>query len=679
MKNNSNQERGSRRLKSTLVLMILIALLTSTFAYGAEIVNLKISQTGGYFAMPGDIGVQLSMRVENRGNTTQTFTPKMGLQQSSGAIMEPTPSTAKISLEPGSSTEILFLVNVAKTAKIEDYQIPVILVSGSDGSVMKSANLELRVIKKSVTPGASGDDIVYTPAYDMIHKISPTDAIEAESVSNLTLSFVNSGNTIMKNTIVSLGLPDGITINNGSNSQSVGYVSVGDNKTLTFSLFADSKVQTKNYPFTVKMEFNDFSNSSRTIEQTIYLPVRGSGASGSVSGLAISDINLPGQINAGDSFTLNFKVANKGDSGTGQLKIYAEAEGDILNRTQKTFVESNIASGDSKSYSVTFMTKDSTPESAYTIKIGTESVSDGKDGVFQYASVYVRNQGSDSIKTPQLMVESYSYGGSHVQAGDEFKLDLLLRNTSSAHVLRNIKLTLESPDGTFIPVRSSNSFFIDRIGKSSGVGKTMYLSVSPNAEQKTTSLNIAMSYEDSEGNSFTANDIVSIPVMQDTRLMIEEILSPPEVYVGMQSGASVDFYNMGKTKLNNLRINASGNFDSYESNSYYVGNMEPGTEDSYDFSFTPRETGLMQGKIIFTYEDASGHEQTIEKDFEFSVMEMPVWEDDFFPPDDMNGSGGGFSWPILVAVLVVLAVGGFVAFRIIRKRKMQKELDIDEY
>lgn len=676
---NRNKQGSARGLKSTMVLMILVALLTSTFAYGAEIVNLKISQTGGYFAMPGDVDVQLSMRVENKGSTAQTFSAKTGLLQSTGSIMEPKPSTAQISLQPGASTDILFLVNVAKTAKVEDYQIPVILVSGSDGSVLKTANLEVRVIKKSVTPGASGDDIVYTPAYEMVHKISPSDAIEAGSVSNLTLSFVNSGNTVMKNTIVSLGLPDGITINNGSNSQSVGYVSVGSNKVLTFSLAADSKVETKNYPFTVKMEFDDYTNSSRTIEQTIYLPVRGSGASGSLSGLAISDINLPGQINAGDSFTLNFKVANKGDSGTGQLKIYAEAEGDILNKTQKTFVESNIASGDSKTYSVTFMTKDSTPESAYTIKIGTESVSDGKDGIFQYASVYVRNQGSNSIKTPQLMVESYSYGGSHVQAGDEFRLDLVLRNTSSSHVLRNIKLTLESPDGTFIPVRSSNSFFIDRIGKSSGVGKTMYLSVSPNAEQKTTSLNISMSYEDSEGNSFTANDIVSIPVMQDTRLMVEEILSPPEVYVGMQSNASVDFYNMGKTKLNNLRINASGNFDVYESNSYYVGNMEPGTEDSYDFSFIPRETGLMQGKIIFTYEDASGHEQNIEKDFEFSVMEMPIWDDeDMFPPDDLNG-GGGFSWPILAAVLAVLAVGGFIAFRIIRKRKMQKELEIDEY
>ena len=663
-----------------IIAMILLAvLLTGTFSYGAETVNLKISQTGGYFAMPGDIGIQLSMRVENKGNTTQIFTPKTGLPQSSGPVKEPKPSTAKISLEPGASTEVLFLIDVAKNAEVEDYQIPVILVSGADGSVLKSANLELRLIKKTMTPGAdAGENIVYTPAYEMVYKLSPSDAIEAGSVNNLTINFVNSGNTVMKNTIVTLGLPDGITINNGSNSQNVGYVRIGDSKGLTFPLAADGKIETRNYPFTVSMEFLDFSNSQRSIEQTIYIPVRGSsGDSQSISGLSISDVNIPASVNAGERFILNFKVTNNGDAGTGQIKIFADAEGEILNTTQKTFIEKNLAKGESKSYAIGFIAKESLAESAYSIKIGAESVAGNQEGIFQYASVYVRNQGSDSIKTPQLMVESYAFGGSYVKAGEEFKLDLVLRNTSTSHVLRNIKLTLESGDGTFIPVRSSNSFFIDSIGKGSSAGKSMFLSVRPDAEQKTTSLNIAMSYEDSEGNAFSSNDIVSIPVMQDTRLVIDDILSPPELYVGMQSGASVGFYNMGKTRLNNLRITADGNFDTMESNTDYVGNMEPGTENSYDFSFIPREIGLMQGKVIFTYEDVSGHEQVVEKEFEFNVMEMPDWDGDIIPPDDFEEKSA-FPWKIVIPAAVVIGAGAIVAFRIRRKKRMQKELEIDE-
>lgn len=296
----------------------------------------------------------------------------------------------------------------------------------------------------------------------------------------------------------------------------------------------------------------------------------------------------------------------------------------------------------------------------------------------QYTGVYVKNMGTDSIKTPLLMVSNYSYGGSYVQAGDEFRLDLGLQNTSSAHTLRNIKVTLDSPDGTFIPVRSSNSFFIDQVDKNGTVNQSMYLSVKPDAEQKTTSINVSMSYEDTEGNAFTATDVISIPVMQDTRLIVDDIITQPELYVGMPNGVSVDFYNMGRTKLHNLRINAEGDFDTMESNSYYVGNMEPGTTDSYDFSFIPRETGTMSGKIIFTYEDASGHQQVYEKEFQFQIMDMPVWNEEPWPPEEMPTEGGSIPWlPIGIGTAVVIAAAIFFIRRH-RKKKINEEMEINE-
>ena len=270
------------------------------------------------------------------------------------------------------------------------------------------------------------------------------------------------------------------------------------------------------------------------------------------------------------------------------------------------------------------------------------------------------------------MVSNYSYGGSFVQAGDEFRLDLGLQNTSSAHTTAQHKSHAGLPDGTFIPVRSSNSFFINRIDKNGTVNQSMYLSVKPDAEQKTTSITVSMSYEDTEGNAFTATDVISIPVMQDTRLIVDDIIAPPELYVGMPNGVSVDFYNMGRTKLHNLRINAEGDFDTMESNSYYAGNMEPGTTDSYDFSFIPRETGTMSGKIIFTYEDASGHQQVYEKN-----SNSRSW----ICPSGMKSPGRRkkclrrrrHSWlPIGIGAAVVIAAAIFFIRRH-RKKKINEE------
>jgi hypothetical protein len=692
-KNLDTRNRSATFVHRTLSILLALLLLAGLpvlpgmegQVFAAENTSVKLSQTGGYFAFPGDTNVALTLRVENRGNSPVTFQAKTSLSKDTGAIREPNPSSATVTLEAGASTELIFYVDVARNADIKTHSVPVILVNKSDGSILRSGSLELQVIKKSLPPGVIGGDgdspvsgIIYTPALDLVHKLSPTDSIVSGSVTNLTLSFVNSGNTTMKNTIVTLGLPEGITVSNGSNSLSVGYVTIGSSKTVTFPIIADEDVKTKNYPFSVKIEFDDQNNETRSIEQTLYLPVQGSGSAASFSGLSITNISVPQQVLSGQDFTLSFKVTNTGASGTGPVKVYAEAQDGLVNRTQNAFIEQNIPAGESKSYSVTYFTKDSTPETNYIIKLAVESTSGSGEGVQQYTGVYVKNMGTDSIKTPLLMVSNYSYGGSFVQAGDEFRLDLGLQNTSSAHTLRNIKVTLDSPDGTFIPVRSSNSFFINRIDKNGTVNQSMYLSVKPDAEQKTTSINVSMSYEDTEGNAFTATDVISIPVMQDTRLIVDDIIAPPELYVGMPNGVSVDFYNMGRTKLHNLRINAEGDFDTMESNSYYVGNMEPGTTDSYDFSFIPRETGTMSGKIIFTYEDASGHQQVYEKEFQFQIMDMPVWNEEPWPPEEMPSEGGGIPWlPIGIGAAVVIAAAIFFIRRH-RKKKINEEMEINE-
>ncbi len=311
------------------------------------------------------------------------------------------------------------------------------------------------------------------------------------------------------------------------------------------------------------------------------------------------------------------------------------------------------------------------------ISLSSSTQTESTDAVIQYASVFVSGAGSE--KTPQLMVDSYSYGGTFVQAGDEFLLELSLYNTSGAHTISNIKVTVNAEDGAIIPVNSSNSFYIDRLGKKERINQVMYLSVKPGAEQKTTPMTVKMSYEDSAGNPFTSEDIISIPVMQETRLEVDDVIAPPELYAGMQTGVSVQFYNTGKTTLNNLRITAEGDFDTPESTSYFVGNMESGKSDSYDFSFIPRNGGTLEGKIIFSYEDASGDVQILERPFSFQVMgEMPVFDEGMMP-ENMGKPGGGSKTPwIVLGILGPLAAGGIIAWRKIRKKKMHREMEIDE-
>jgi hypothetical protein len=333
----------------------------------------------------------------------------------------------------------------------------------------------------------------------------------------------------------------------------------------------------------------------------------------------------------------------------------------------------SIGGGETQVFSVTMSAREGSNRS-YPIKIAVEPLS-GSAGseVIRYASVFASGSG-DSAKTPQLMVDQYSYGGGSVMAGREFFLNLGLYNTSNKQ-LSNIKVTIESGDGTFVPVDSSNSFFINSIEAGGQIARSIMLSAIPSAEQKTTAITVKMSYEDASGEAYTAEDTISIPVMQVMRLTIDEIVPPYELYVGSPGASTLQFYNMGKTTLNNLMINTEGNFDIMESNSYYVGNMEGGKSDSYTFIFIPRDVGPMEGKVIFTYEDLDGATITHEVPIEFQIRDMPVWQDDWMEmPQEKNTP-----WSIIIfGFVVVLGAAGFIVWRKIRKKRLDKKLEIED-
>lgn len=668
--------RYIKAIRAFALIFMIVAIVTPNTAcpaYGAENVQVKMEQTGGFFATQGDSNVPLKVRVTNNSNAKISFTPSIGLSATSGPLTEQRPNTGTISLGSGQSTELVFTINVSGTASVGTHTIDVTLID--NGQVLRSSIASIQVGKKLSAP-VTGNDETYLPAADLIHSLSPADSIVAGGNNNFTLTFVNRGNTPMKDAKVTISLPEGLSVNNASSTLYVGYVGIGDTKSVTFPIAADSDLVSKNYPISVRIDFYIAISNSQSIEQTLYVPVSGRG--GAAANVAITSISAPMQVASGDDFSLSFKIENRGASDTGRLRIYTESQDGLPNRSQNIFLDPGIGKGESKEFSVTYFSESSVAEKNYPIKIVVEPASGGKEGesVSQYTGVFIKRIGSGSIKTPQLMVSSYSFGGSYVQAGDEFNLALKLYNTSGSHDLENIKVTVESADGTFIPVRSSNSFYVEKIGHKGTADHSMVFSVKPDAEQKTTSVNLNMSYQDMGGNEYTANDVISIPVMQETRLVIDDIVAPPELYAGMQTGLNVQFYNMGKTTLSNLRINAEGDFDTMESSTYYVGNMEPGRNDYYSFSFMPRAVGPMNGRVVFTYEDASGNEQSYLKEFTFDIMDMPEMPDDFYPP--MEEAGGKTPWIPIVAGLIVLAAALIFLIRRRRKKRILKEMSIDE-
>lgn len=628
-------------------------------------------------AVQGDQNVVLSIEVENKENTAFSFdSAALGFDSLNGISISGG-TTGKITLEKGDKASIVFYLNINRYATTGVRYANLTLRSNGVVVHQNYSIGKFTIYEKLATPEKGSGN--YVAALDITHTINPSSGFVSDGENILTLDIYNNGNTVIKNAEMSLSLPEGMSVHNSSNSESLGYISTGSKREVSFPIAVDGNLSSKNYPVKVMLKGLNYTNTEINIEKTFYIPVAG-GAS-TLKNIDITNINIPNQVIGKEDFNLSFTVQNRNSVDVKNVKVYADIPDGILNKTKCTFIETSIPAGSSKNYTITLFAQDSSKEDTYPVKIAVESVdkdSSDSEAAIQYTSVYVKGIAGSS-KTPQLMVDRYSYGGTYVQAGEEFYLNLGLYNTSANHTLTNIKVTLSSDDGTFIPVNSSNAFFVDEIGTKDHYTKSLVLTAKPDAKQETTALSIEMSYEDGSGNAFTSKDVISIPVMQETRLVVDDVIAPPELYSMMQSGVSVQFYNMGKTILNNLRVTAEGNFDTPESTSYFVGNMESGKSDSYDFSFIPRQGGTMEGKIIFTYEDASGDEQIFEKPFTFQVMdEMPVFDEGMPPVEDMNN--GSNKLPLIITVLVIAAgiVGGVFIRKKYRKKKMNQEMDIDE-
>lgn len=651
-------------------------LLTENQVHGLTTGMVTAESVGDESGIQGDKGVKIMFRIDNGYGTEKTIS-NMNLDLG-GLGITVSGNAGSVTIPSNQFQNISFQVDISKSAATGDRTGKFTADIAGSPTEKVQGNINFNVYEKLATPDNKSDK--YVAAVEITQKIEPTTGFVSGDGNKLKLDFLNFGNTLIKNAQVSLTLPEGLSVYNASNSVSLGYFSTGQKKNTEFPITVASGVESKNYPIEVEVSGLDYGDIAISTKKTFYIPVQGSGAVSSTKTLDITNINVANQVLAQEDFTLSFSVENRGTSAVKNVKVYAEIPEGLLNKTKNTFIEASIPAGGSKNYSMTLYAS-ATTEKTYPIKIAVEPTS-GTDaaanGVMQYASVFVKNIGNGNIKTPQIIVDRYSYGGTYVQAGSEFKLNLGLYNTSGK-TLSNIKVNLNSTDGIFVPVDSSNSFFIDSIDKKGHLSKSLILSVKPAAEQKTTSLEVNMTYEDGAGNEFSSKDVISIPVMQKTRLQVDELVPPMEVYVGMPASTSVQFYNMGKTVLSNLRVNATGDFDTDQSISYFVGNMEAGKSDTYDFSFIPRKGGPVEGLITFTYEDVEGKEQTYSVPFSFEAMaDMPVMEEDpTLNEEQKPGMKKYLKWIIGGAVVVSAGTGG-VVFRKIRKKKLHQEMEIDE-
>lgn len=534
-------------------------------------------------------------------------------------------------------------------------------------------------------------------------KLTPDFPVMSKNQSaSLNIIIENNGGVNLEEGKIKLsGVPaDLYPLSEQSLTKDVSALGVGKKTSVSYEVETGKDIKNGTYPvtfeYTAKYGTDVDNYKTYTLSETFYLKVENQPKDkddNQYEPFIISDVTHVATINDGEMADLSFTVTNPNNETVSPVKITVTPEEGLINKTQNVFVENNFPPMAKKTYIVKLFGKAKAEKKNYSIQMSVESagqtqtppVSDNEDSVqknlptsTQYTGIFYNaseNSDDKELNKPILMIQNYNYGGQEASPNKHFPLTMIFLNTNAQKEIKNIKISL-SDDGTFTPVNSSNSFFIEKLGPKQSVSKSVTLSVKPDAETKTYPLNVDYIYQDDKGNEITAKDTISIPVMQKTLLQIGDVQQPRDVMAGEPVAINVQFYNLGKTKISNLKITGSGDFETQGDSTYFVGDFDTGKSDSYSLSANPNDPNKISGVITFEYETLDGEQHTQTKDFNFELapMQPPPMDDmENMPQEEKKSNapyfvGGGILAIILIAVIIKKR----------RNKKKLQELDLDE-
>ena len=203
---------------------------------------------------------------------------------------------------------------------------------------------------------------------------------------------------------------------------------------------------------------------------------------------------------------------------------------------------------------------------------------------------YIQTSGTAGVSAdgkssvPRVIVTGFETNPETVHAGESFMLTLHLKNTSTATSVSNMLFefdaAVEGKDSettyeSFLPTAGSNTIFVDKMAKNGTKDIQIEMEARADLAQKPYAIDVNMSYEDEHVNAYTNKASVSIPVKQAARVdMSEPEVNPSSIEVGSEANIMFSIYNLGKTKLYNVKVSADSEFVS--SGDAFVGNLDSG-------------------------------------------------------------------------------------------------------
>ena len=421
----------------------------------------------------------------------------------------------------------------------------------------------------------------------------------------------------------------------------------------------------------------------------VYLSIEQSGSDLYSYGIDITSI--PSRVLPGDEFKVKYNFTNNSKITQKDLKLTLSSEGNFVFKTQPIVIVREIEPGQTKVIEHTLIAGKEMTSNNYATYITLESLKDSSKSRKEYLGIFVDGESNKNSK-PKIIIQDYKFGKETILAGETFDLEITFFNTSNTMGIQNAKVSISSDEGAFVPVNAASSFYVEKIGVKEAVSHTMTFKAKSDLNVKTYNVTADIEYEDSNGNSYDkknnpykATEKMGIPVVQELRLEVQDPRVPEVAYLYQPFEVTVEFFNMGKSPLQNTMVTTDGDFETQDAR-YFVGNFNSGGNDYYSATIIPTKEGPQTGVIKFEFEDSVGEKHEVTKEFTFIAAPAPENNGNMGGDFGGNFEGGGefpldenqskFPWLYVNIVLVLIAI---VAIVVVRKRiQKKKEMALDE-
>lgn len=284
---------------------------------------------------------------------------------------------------------------------------------------------------------------------------------------------------------------------------------------------------------------------------------------------------------------------------------------------------------------------------------------------------------SKAEAVPRIIISGYTSVPEDIKAGDTFTLTLHIENKSTKTAVSNMKITLDSATGEFVPTSGSGTLYIDKIPAGDTEDVSIEMRVKANLDTDTYILTVTTEYEDRYDMVYQDVTNLSISVKQISDVSItEKSISSDCIEVGQKANIMFSVNNRAKSVLYNVNVAVSGK--GIDESTYYIGNIQAGATGYAELLVMGIEENSEDGivKAVITYEDSEGNQESRVEEFELEVREADA-------SLSMNESDGevrtentdGVSTILLVAGALLIVIGVVI---FVKKRGKKKEEDEDE-